>query len=369
MQMTKTQIQSGQYVKNLLTLAVTILLVIFVAEGAARVWMVATDRSLPKAGEPYRPLKGFPHKADPLLGYRLIPGFRGECSGWLGNPQKPKFYVEVNNQGFRSSSDYRLHTAGQNEPQNVLLLGDSMVFGLYTNQDAIFSEVLNRRQGDYFFINTGVSGYSTTQEYLLLKQIIDQYAPIAVFLFYTQENDTLWNFRPSVESPWYELVDDKLTLFSPLTGSRPGFLHRHSALYLFFNYLSGGRDLEYMWNRAGIALWSEQSYPWRVTAGILGKFQSLLDGRDIRMIIMDIPTIAQTAGRLTGRERQRVLRELAESLGFEYHDLEQAYAPAQEGPPSLFHNNDSHWNEAGHELIADEVMSILKPDGPLISHR
>jgi hypothetical protein len=83
---------------------------------------------------------------------------------------------------------------------------------------------------------------------------------------------------------------------------------------------------------------------------------------------MDIPTIAQTAERLTERERQRVLRELAESLGFEYHDLEQAYAHAQEGPLSLFHNNDSHWNEAGHELIADEVMSILKPDGPLASY-
>lgn len=354
--MVKSKADRGGHKKKLLLLGTTIALLLILMEGTARIWLIATGRSLP-VPRPFKLVEGVPHKHDPLIGQRLVEGFRGEAK--LA-PRKPAHYVEINQQGFRSSTDYAPYTPGANQPRNVIMLGDSMVYGLYADQEIILTEVLNHVQTDYTFINTGMSGYNTAQEYLILEQILDTYQPAVVFLFYTHANDTLRNIRPDTATPAYQLVDDRLVFTPPLDMMRPNFLEANSALYHFSRVRFKGRDLKYLWRRSGLALRGENAYAWRVTAGILGKFKPLLAPTDTRMIVMDIPTRRQLSGKLASRQRQRLLRETSHSLGFEYHELEQVYAKVTSDVHSLFIEKDSHWNKAGHQLIADEVMRILK---------
>jgi hypothetical protein len=75
----------------------------------------------------------------------------------------------------------------------IMFLGDSFVWGLDSESDERFTELLKRRISNYKILAAGIAGYGTDQEYLLLKQLWTKVKPAVVVLIFCSENDRLDN--------------------------------------------------------------------------------------------------------------------------------------------------------------------------------
>lgn len=73
----------------------------------------------------------------------------------------------------------------------IMFLGDSFVWGLDSQAEERFTELLRPRLPDYKIVPAGVSGYGTDQEYLLLKRIWPKIKPAVVVLIFCSQNDRL----------------------------------------------------------------------------------------------------------------------------------------------------------------------------------
>ncbi|MEE3325832.1 MAG: SGNH/GDSL hydrolase family protein [Myxococcota bacterium] len=273
--------------------------------------------------------------------------------GWVLKPDFESEGVRTNSLGFRSSSEYDLNN---DEAQRVMILGDSMVFGSGEEQENIFTEVLNRQSDSRLFINAGVRGYSTWQEYLVLSKYIEKIRPQVVVLFYTQSNDLLSNVResdfyPSVSLEQGRLVGKKASEFRNLPMYKKTFIYRFLSKY----YLRG-RDLSYFWNRSDLQLRQGDSYVWLVAVEILKDFASLRDQYSFELYVVDIPTLSQLKWGTGGEYRQDLLSKLCRSLNIPYFDLRDHY-PSDSSV--LFLENDSHYNVTGHQFIADFLESVV----------
>lgn len=75
----------------------------------------------------------------------------------------------------------------------IMFLGDSFVWGLDSQADERFTELLKPKLPDYKVVPAGVSGYGTDQEYLLLKRLWPTIKPAVVVLIVCAQNDRLDN--------------------------------------------------------------------------------------------------------------------------------------------------------------------------------
>ena len=75
----------------------------------------------------------------------------------------------------------------------IMFLGDSFVWGLDSEAEERFSDLLKPRIPDFKILAAGVSGYGTDQEYLLLQKLWPKVKPAVVVLIFCGDNDRLDN--------------------------------------------------------------------------------------------------------------------------------------------------------------------------------
>ncbi len=122
------------------------------------------------------------YQNDALLGWKGRP----HKKGWMHIPalarfQIQSFYVENNNLGFRDED-----VALKKTKPRVLILGDSMLWGLGVNNEDMASEILEHNffHGKVEVINMAMNAYSTDQEALVYENIGGKYKPDVVTLFF-----------------------------------------------------------------------------------------------------------------------------------------------------------------------------------------
>ncbi len=147
-------------------LTVSILVSLLVAEAGLQIFFFD---HVPKI------TSGYKNAYDSTLGWFPVPNYRT-----VG--EEPS--VTNNSMGFRGAEFRRGGKAG------ILFLGDSFVWGydIPAVEDR-FSDKLQARHPDWNVYNTGVVGYSTDQEFLLLRRMFDSLKPQVVFLLFCTEND------------------------------------------------------------------------------------------------------------------------------------------------------------------------------------
>jgi hypothetical protein len=139
------------------------------------------------------------YRPDAVLGYALEPG----AEGW--QTKEGRAYVRINSDGLRD----REHA--KPKPANVLrvaLLGDSYAEALQVDWQDALPPLLERRLGAcpavagraVEVVNFGVSGYSTAQELLTLRERVWDYSPDVVLLLVTTNNDVTDNVRAYKEA-------------------------------------------------------------------------------------------------------------------------------------------------------------------------
>ena len=116
---------------------------------------------------------------------------------------------ETNSQGFRNRTDFNY----EKRPGlvRVVALGDSHTQGYECHQDYTYSAVIQKylhtRDVDIEVINTGVSGFSTAEQLLLLEKEMVKYSPDFVVLgFYAND------YEDNLKAGFFSLdVDGELT--------------------------------------------------------------------------------------------------------------------------------------------------------------
>ena len=157
----------------------TLLLSLLVSLGAIEGFLRYQDHKIAQSDQMEPGLVRF----DPELGWRLTPH-------WSGSHQHYDFNV-----------DYHIDYTGlRADPQEsdarprVAVLGDSFTFGLGVADTETFVSLLNAdEETPASYVNLGVPGYSTDQEYLLLKQIGKSIAPDVVLVVVYLGNDLFDN--------------------------------------------------------------------------------------------------------------------------------------------------------------------------------
>lgn len=296
----------------------------------------------------------FLFQPDPLSGYTLRPGFRGEEIAPSNEFDVP---VAVDARGLREQP----HPA---PPQPcVLALGDSMTFGEGVPADRTFSAVIEREVGARVY-DGGVPGYSSRQMVGRLRRLLPQLKPAVVLMTLSPLWDRQRCATPFVYKDGYlvarsyvdrvELIDGNLYLKEtrlPVLGPLTAHLKAHSNLLRL--------AIPALANGARKVLLHPKEEPEPTAADYEPTIQDLAEARRLTesqggrflALLIDDRGAAYLRDRLAVQERLKA--------------LEVPYVAADNLLPGADWNRlrylrDTHWNQAGHEAVGKALAGRIK---------
>ena len=274
--------------------------------------------------EPTHEITGYRYLFDPELGWRNIPNWNASTAGKK---------LVINSKGLRDREYPYEKPPGT---RRLLVLGDSFTWGYGVENDAIFTEVLERRfakDGEpWEVINSGVSGWGTDQEFLWFKREGVKYQPDLVLVAFYILNDPYNN----IGTVQYSL-GKPVFLNTNLTELRPPVL-------------DPGKIKE---DVPGLS-------PLNMSAALLRAIGRTCDQIGARLVVMkfglhgtqpDAPTRAFDSALADSVRSQPNTRYL--DLDRECEARGHSYFKMIEG------NDDGHWNAYGHKLVAEMLHDFL----------
>jgi len=350
---------------------------------------------------------------DPVMGYAHKPG----AEGWW--KKEGVAYIRINSAGFRDREHTRDKPSGT---FRIAILGDSYSEALQVSIEQTFWALLesNLQQCRAFngrgveVLNFGVSGYSTAQELLLLRQRVWDYAPDLILLAFLTFNDIQENsnlLAGDQRRPYFVLENERLVLdtrFREQLAYRIRSLPLSSEMFDYSRLLQVLREAEYRFRKTlrdetigslmmvesgrkpkpewivylepRDLLWKEA---WRVTEALLAEIHQEVKSKRVGFLLVTLSNPEQIHPDL--HRRQEIATTLglpdllypdhrvaswAERHGVDLLSLAQplgSYAQTHQVFLHGFSNatiGDGHWNVEGHRLagslIAEKVCSMQR---------
>ena len=342
---------------------------------------------------------------DPLLGTRHIPGKSG---WWTQEDREFVVPVQINEQGWRDVPRAVEKPAGATR---ILVLGDSFSEAMQVPVEQSFprrlEEELNKgSKRPVEVVNTGISGFGTAGELLLLRRDGARYAPDVVLLAFFPGNDVM-NNSPTLEKtliPAYgpDGAVQKVVSADPQRQPR-GFFSKLLARSKAYQYarrrlVTGHPDLA---RRLGLgnaektalagdgippgylvyappdAAWQEA---WSHTETLIDATNAQAKAMGSRLAVAVVSSreevypewwdeARQTYPAMQGRTwdvdapRRRIV-ELCKARGIPVLELAPVLRAQRGGEPLHFHR-DGHWTAAGHRIAAESMANFLVKEGLL----
>jgi lysophospholipase L1-like esterase len=298
------------------------------------------------------------HEYDPDLGWRLVPGQRGE--------------VTTNSRGLRSDREYAL--GRQPGRRRLALLGDSFTYGAHVADDVTFGWLLERELlSGWDVLNFAVSGYGTDQAQLAWElRGVDLAADVVVMGFYVRdyERNTM-NFKIYAKPVFVPEGEGlRLTghpviapeaLYQEYVSGRRG-VGRVRAPFLALSVARAWRNLHERWPSASDA-------EWQVLSRLMRRFRDRVTGAGARPVWLVLPyhDVVETS-----RSSQAAIEELCEQeaarLGLPLLRVDEAFrAHAARHPDRpLFRPREigGHFSAEGHRLVAEILAAELREAAP-----
>jgi hypothetical protein len=105
--------------------------------------------------------------------------------GWMPSPNSSGRIVTFRTTHYKHNSlGLRDEEFSLDEKPTIMFLGDSFVWGLDSEVDERFTELLKPKLPGYKVLAAGVAGFGTDQEYLLLKRLWPKVKPAVVVLVF-----------------------------------------------------------------------------------------------------------------------------------------------------------------------------------------
>ncbi|MBI3315815.1 MAG: SGNH/GDSL hydrolase family protein [Candidatus Omnitrophica bacterium] len=285
--------------------------------------------------------------------FKHVPNFKGRDR--LGNP------IRLNSQGYRDR-EYSF-----DKPEGVyriLVLGDSVAFGDGVSAEETFSDqlenLLNRNRqnppGPVEVINTGIRGYNTYQELLLLKEEGLRYNPDLVLLCYVGNDAEPFSNQDG-------LIDKK---YEWLIGLKD-LVKQHSYLYAFFR-----KNLEVMRHRLTPEKFTEHyldqfrpGHPgWDASYNALKQIKAITAERRIGFLLAVYPQLRDLGpGETYPEELLKVQRQIVEAgrgLSIDTLDLLPALQGHSRKELEINAKDWFHPNPFGHHLLAKAMDEHIR---------
>ena len=302
--------------------------------------------------------------------------------GWANRPNisvvygEPEFSVTTthSSRGYRSAEV----AAAKGERLRVLVLGDSFTYGIGAEGEETFSAQLEQLDPRLEVINTGVNGYGTGQELLLLREegvALDPDIVVVAFFW----NDVANNVeRDAVR---FALRDGQLEYPPEIAELPPVSLAPRRHAYLRYSYLyrfvsDRIKTWRFRWRLIrgeteadGARLAPERREPaWRVERAVLREIRDLTESHGAKLLLMVIPEQIQVqpdtqAFGLVEDEYdvQTRIAEIAESEGIALLDpLDPLRADYAASKSPLYYLQDRHWRPRAHRLVAELILREMQ---------
>ena len=299
-------------------------------------------------------------KYDSLLGWTHQPGQEGIF-------ETPQFrtVVRINENGLRDQ-DHSYES--QNDIKRILVLGDSFAWGYGVEESERFSQMLEKELG-VEVINAGVSGYSTDQELLWYRNEGIKYETDLVILV-VAGNDVGDNDRQLVNTIYYKprfvIEEGQLVLKGypvPETSLQGKLIYSSSqrsalAYFLVQRYFdlhslySRFKDNSDHTNSPGSGQ-NIEGEPFKLTIALIDEMENIAESRNSKFMIV----ATDRWWNPTSEETYKDFVTTMQNEGFLVLDIESM--PGFD-PEKMLIQDDGHWNQAGHDFVANKVKTLIE---------
>lgn len=290
---------------------------------------------------------------------------------WTANPsfmrqEAHDFHKQHSGRGLQpinSILDQEIGPERQQDTWRILFLGHSQVLSIGRMRyagSATYPKVLQASgdrgpQGQALeCVNAAISGYSSWQGLLLLRQLAPSYRPdVVVASFSYHDANTAFS------------TDEEVMTDDPRVHALRALLYRSKVYLLVRRLILKGRAA---WNDAE----REKARTQRVTGDQYERNLRTLArmGREngFRLVVLSEPTHTPEIGKTSARHREIARRVCAEE-GILFLDVRADFDRLTQAERDRLFDDDIHMTKAGHRAVADEVQAGLEKAGLLTPAR
>jgi lysophospholipase L1-like esterase len=284
----------------------------------------------------------------------------------------------INNAGWNSPIEFE----GQKSRPRIAVIGDSYVEALQVDAEQSFTGRLRRlfSQGTEVDVYAfGISGATLTQYLQMARYVRNRFDP-DVFVINVVHNDFAESLcsihrQPGMlclEEDGGALYEASIVPYKPdplLRMARNSSLVRYLVINLqiraYFQRVISATTTNPRYN-AGVdvdRILSERSRIVKATEYIMGALEREI-GKNSVLVVIDAPRNDIYAGSMkesTVAWLNQVIKQKATQNGFSFIDLTEAFKKSFETDRvRLEWPNDGHWNEKGHEVVANVLHDTLR---------
>lgn len=319
---------------------------------------------------------------DEALGWQLTPE-------WKGRHRHNDFDVAytINRYGFRCEFMGPPSRTGL----TYAVVGDSFTFGLGADDHDTFVHLLNAEsQGSNRYLDFSIPGFSTDQQYLLLRKEVLSFIPDVIVLIVYLGNDLFDNELPfplqaENAKPYYEQTPEGLVLrHSPVPRKRkPPELSRVTltSIVLGDSGLAGNECIRFL-NRSALFrllgfnpyreenlldLFEKRFEPkLDLFFAIIDKIRDICAQKDIRLSLVLMPgrSLVQlphsTSAWYQDHLRKKIVKKGRETSTHVIDLADLLRSGYQTSPGRWFHPNEGHLTADGHRVVAGILRKHLR---------
>ena len=258
--------------------------------------------------------------------------------GWLPEANSSSTITTFRTTHFKHNSlGLRDDEVTPNGKPTIMFLGDSFVWGLDSEANERFTELLKPRYPDHNILAAGIPGYGTDQEYLLLKRLWPKVRPDVVVLIFCAGNDRLDNTSNIRYDNYYKPYFATQPDGSLVLMGEP--VPRSHLLYFRDNRLVRNLWLARLATDAYVRLRDGPVSVPDPSEKLVAKIREFVEGNGARFLVGI-------------QSHDKPLAEFLETQGIAFTSLDGAayYTQGGFGP---------HWTPEGQQFVADRIERLL----------
>jgi len=294
------------------------------------------------------------------LGWAHRPGHVGTFGQDAG-----RVSIRINSLGLRDREMAYGRTEGRGR---ILVVGDSFAWGFGVEADQIFTERMETRLSDVDVLNAGVSGYSTDQELLWLENDGMKYQPDLVLLLLSGNDDAL--NRRSVAyfvypKPFFDLTPGGDLVLRNVPVPRASLIRRlaysASRRSSFINFAVGRVSV----HRSALTRRTEKTpssdapeqpsaaSPYALTTALIERMRDTATAGGARFLVV-------ATGMFWSGGSPGTFEDLLTELTSRHFDILNIEADPGFQPQAMRLPGDGHWNAAGHDFVAKQILHFIE---------
>jgi hypothetical protein len=274
----------------------------------------------------------------------------------------------INRHGYRGRDVAQERAGGRSR---VVLLGDSIGFGLGVSDEETFARILDTRNNDIELVNLAVQGYGPDQELLVLEREGLGYEPDVVVVAFCLANDfadvmlpvSLYNGRtpkPRFRLVGEELVADDTSLRQPYAQRMQQKLADESYLLNLLSVATPPRaePSDGGWHQRYSEALRDEDRVLDLTLAILHRMKRSCEERGIAFVLVVFPD----AGSYKAKPRlvERFFASLA-TEGVSVLDMSSAFRDVGLRRRHVALDGTGHLTSVGHAVTAEVLQARIRP--------